>query len=669
MSLAPPPARGRGRGRILTGLAVTTIVVTLGGVAWWWLAGEDPPGPETAAAAVAEALTTGDLTSGPFGPETEQVASRHAEVLDGLDGLDGLERSVELTALEHDDETDPDRAAGRYQVAWTLPGDRDWSYEVDAELRRADPDEVEATDGGEVVGTVDGWHAVWTEALAHPELPAGGRLSLERTTPPRADVVATDGTPLVTDREVVDVGIQPSRVDDLDRTVTAVRDLLDLQLEDLPDRVEQADPDLFVPVVTLRAEDFAEVEDELVPVPGTVFRRGTQPLAPTANFARATLGRAGPVTAEMLEEHPDRYEAGDVAGLSGLQRVHDEQLAGRPGLEVRAVGPDDGGPGPTVVFDAEPEPGEPVTVTLDEAVQRAAEAALADTTDLPSALVALRISDGHVLAIANGPGNGGADLALTGRYPPGSTFKIVTTAALLEAGLGPDDTVPCPAEATVDGRAFTNAEDAALGDVPLRTAFAESCNTAFVSQAGDLDDRALRDAAADFGFGAEPRVRMPAFGGQVPVTEPGTDRVAAAIGQGRVLASPFALADLIASAVRGAALPPSLVLDEPEGAAPEATDLPTTVAEVLPELLRTVVTDGSGGAVADVPGGPVRGKTGTAEYGDVVPPRTHAWFVGAQDDVAFAVLVAETEDALGGSTAAPLAADFLTALADTAESR
>jgi cell division protein FtsI/penicillin-binding protein 2 len=55
----------------------------------------------------------------------------------------------------------------------------------------------------------------------------------------------------------------------------------------------------------------------------------------------------------------------------------------------------------------------------------------------------------------------------------------------------------------------------------------------------------------------------------------------------------------------------------------------------------------------------VHGKTGTAEYGTEQPPRTHAWFAGYQDDLAFAVLVAETEDSFGGRVAAPIAADFL----------
>ena len=71
--------------------------------------------------------------------------------------------------------------------------------------------------------------------------------------------------------------------------------------------------------------------------------------------------------------------------------------------------------------------------------------------------------------------------------------------------------------------------------------------------------------------------------------------------------------------------------------------------------------DGTGNAVAGVAGGPVSGKTGTAEFGDAVPPQAHAWFVGFQGDLAFAVFVEAGE--FGGATAAPIAGDFLNRLA------
>jgi cell division protein FtsI/penicillin-binding protein 2 len=79
--------------------------------------------------------------------------------------------------------------------------------------------------------------------------------------------------------------------------------------------------------------------------------------------------------------------------------------------------------------------------------------------------------------------------------------------------------------------------------------------------------------------------------------------------------------------------------------------------------MREVVTSGTGTAALAVPGAPVYGKTGTAEYGGDVPPRTHAWFIGWQGRIAFAVLVADTEDAMGGDAAAPIAARFLSSLA------
>jgi len=81
----------------------------------------------------------------------------------------------------------------------------------------------------------------------------------------------------------------------------------------------------------------------------------------------------------------------------------------------------------------------------------------------------------------------------------------------------------------------------------------------------------------------------------------------------------------------------------------------------LRSLMREVVTSGTGIAVRSAPGGPVSAKTGTAEYGTAVPPRTHAWFIGFQGDVAFAVLV--EDGGTGGSVAAPLAGSFLSHLA------
>jgi cell division protein FtsI/penicillin-binding protein 2 len=279
----------------------------------------------------------------------------------------------------------------------------------------------------------------------------------------------------------------------------------------------------------------------------------------------------------------------------------------------------------------------------------------------PSALVALRPSDGHVLAVSVAPDPGGYDLALQGRYPPGSTFKVVSALALLAGGLGAGDLVDCPATATVDGRVFRNAEHEVLGRIPFHAAFAHSCNTAFVGLAPRLAFAGLRATAGLLGVGRPWRLGVPAFAGSVPQAGTPVELAAAVFGQADVLVSPIALASLAGAVAHGSWVAPRLVLDtgRPSAAGPP---LPAGPLATLRALMREVVVSGTGTALGGVPGAPVAGKTGTAEYGTDTPPRTHAWFIGYQGDLAFAVLVSQTGHGFGGTVAAPIAARFLRSL-------
>jgi Cell division protein FtsI/penicillin-binding protein 2 len=274
--------------------------------------------------------------------------------------------------------------------------------------------------------------------------------------------------------------------------------------------------------------------------------------------------------------------------------------------------------------------------------------------------VAVRVSDGSVLAVANGPDDAAGNLGFEARVPPGSTFKVVTTLALLERGISPSQTVPCPKYATVEGRRFSNDHDFALGDVPFRTAFARSCNTTFVTLSPKLGDDGLADAGGQVGLGADWTLGVDAHTGSVPETGEPVDRAAAAFGQGKVTVSPVAMAAVAAAVAKGRWQQPTLILDPEVRPAKPGPRLDPGHVDTLRSLMRTVVTDGTATALADAPGGPVHGKTGTAEYGTADPPRSHAWFVGWQGDIAFAVFV---ED--GGSssdTAVPVADRFLTRL-------
>jgi cell division protein FtsI/penicillin-binding protein 2 len=536
---------------------------------------------------------------------------------------------------------------GRLHVRWALPGGSVLAYDTTAKV-------VPASDGR-------GRQVQWSPAVIHPGMQAGDTLVDETVTPDRADILGAGGSALVTEQPVVHVGVEPSRVQNLPQLVGQLAMLLQIDPASLTTRVKASSPNAFVDVITLRQADYDRLKAQLQPLPGTVFQTGQLPLAPTHDFARALLGTVGPVTADLIKKNPGRYHVGQQVGLTGLQAQYDRQLAGTEGKKVvihRA-------PGSTAsdvtLLSSAAHPGQPLRTTIDPAIQTAADNALAGQAK-PSALVAIRVSTGEVLAVSNGPDGGAYDLALTGQAPPGSTFKIVTTLALLEGGLTPDTPVECAPTITVNGRTFHNAEHESFGLIPFHTDFAQSCNTAFVSLAPRLAPDSLHNAASSLGIGVPFNLGISAYAGSVPVTTDPVDRAASAFGQGQVLTSPLAITTATASVARGVRVAPRLVVGGTTAATGgAATALPAGPIDTLRQLMREVVTSGTGTALAGVPGAPVYGKTGTAEYGSGPNPPSHAWFTGWQGDIAFGVFVQGGE--FGGDTAAPIAARFLTALA------
>jgi cell division protein FtsI/penicillin-binding protein 2 len=429
-------------------------------------------------------------------------------------------------------------------------------------------------------------------------------------------------------------------------------------------------PNQAVPVVTLPEADYQAIRDRIYPVPGLRFQKGVGREYNGPASTRMLLGSVGPVTADDLKELGAPYQTGDVTGHgNGLEAAFERQLAGTPSGEVRLAGED--GEAVKVLHEFAGSDGQAVETTLDPRVQEAAEAAL-DPVAKPAAVVAVRPSTGELVAVVNTPVSG-YNRALLGRYPPGSTFKVVTAGALLAGGLRPTDPVDCPKEAKVGGRTFGNFEDEVLGRITFASAFAHSCNTAFVQQAAKrLDGDELVGAAAQFGFGIDPSPGIPAVTSRVPAPSDRADLAAEAFGQGRVTASPLQMALVAATVAEGRWRQPKLVSGEAAAAgsgsgesgsggsapaeAPEPLD--AEVAATLRTLMRQVVTEGTA-APAGLPG-KVGGKTGTAEFGTGDPLPTHAWFIGFRGDLAFAVVV--EDGGVGGRVAAPVAARFLRGL-------
>jgi cell division protein FtsI/penicillin-binding protein 2 len=624
--------------RDLIGIVLGLALV--GGLAyggWLWLgdtlepAEEQEPGDDAIATARAyadawEASDHAGMATLLRGEPPEDLATRDLQLREGL----------EASALRVD-LGEADRSAdGRAVVPITIRVD---SALVD--------DEVVWDAQLLVLRERGSWGIEWSLSSIHPELRPTWTFGSEEQAVDREPILAVDGTPLAGPGTQVVFGFQPRLVTDADAMVSAFERAIpgsesaaerELNRSDLND-------DWFYPVVAVTPAQADRARPTLRGQPGLIEReQSTDRSLLDAGFARHVVGIVAEATAEQLEELGDLYEPGDRIGQFGLEQVFESQLVGTDRV---LLGIREGAEGPlrVVLGEGQEQPSAPVETTLDVAVQRAVENAL-DGVDGPAAIVVVDTSDGAIRGSASRPLDG-FNRAFSGRYPPGSTFKIVTAEALLAAGATPEDEVSCPAETIVGGLAVRNAGGRSEGDTTLGASFAASCNTTFAAEGAALGGDALTEAAERFGFGSEPLVPLSAFGGSFPAPADAAEVAAASFGQARVEASPLHLASIAAAAVTGTWSQPYLLVDEGPG---DQRSLATGARDPLRAMLLDAVETGTG-TEARVDGQEVRGKTGTAQATGGIE---HAWFVGTWGDLAFAVLV--EEGGAGSEVAAPIAA-------------
>ena len=401
---------------------------------------------------------------------------------------------------------------------------------------------------------------------------------------------------------------------------------------------------------------------------------------------------------KYLRQYPSGPTYAHVTGFvslvygtpQGVERSQDRVLSGEDErLFVRRL---------SDYFTGRPPSGGSVLLTVDPAAQDAAVKGLAGKR---GAVVALDPKTGAVLALASAPTFDPAQLsshdsaamrayydkltkdpghpllnrAIGATYPPGSTFKVITTAAALQSGgLHADSQVPAPRELTLPQTTSTlknfGGESCGGTTISLADALRISCNTAFGSLGLQLG-AAVRERAQAFGFdsGGLDLPTSVAMSRYPERTNP-PQSAQSAIGQYDVRATPLQMALVAAGIANGGKIMKPQLVKEVQG-----PDL-TTLTAPQPELWRTattgdvaaqvgammegVVTSGTGTS-AQIPGVRVAGKTGTAQHAAGAAP--HAWFIGyaPADDpkVAVAVLVEDGgslgSDATGGAVAAPIA--------------
>jgi cell division protein FtsI/penicillin-binding protein 2 len=571
-----------------------------------------PPKPDATAQAFLAALSTGDTAAA--GAVTDQPDAARAVLTMARDAL--KPESVQATVTQV--QTSGDTATASFDATWSLPNARRWAYSGQFPLTR----------------TSGGWQVRWSSADLHPQLAANQTLAVRSAAAPTAAVLDRNGAPVLTPGAVIAVTIDPVKAGDLGSVAASLAAALGRFDPAITQASIQAgvakSPAAPYVVVTLREPDYQSVKAAIYDLPGVSFPAQAALLAPDRTLAPT-----------LLRQVRDRVQA---------------DLTGKAGWKLVTVGP--GGNDVTVLTEGAPQPAPAVTVTLDTRVLAAAQAAV-NAVPQQAMVVALQASTGEVLAVAqNPPADTQGAVALTGLYPPGSTFKIVTATAALQAGIATVSTaVDCPGTTVVGQRRIPNYNEFSLGTVPLSTAFARSCNTSFAQLAAQLAPPALTDAARELSLGAD--YVLDGAGtvtGRVP---PAADQVTRAVdgfGQGDVLASPFGMALVAASVSKGSAASPVLIRG---GAATTVTGQPAPppqpVLDGVRSMMREVVTAGTATGVSNL--GAVFGKTGEAQFGDGT--RSHSWFVGYRGDLAFATLIVD-----GGSStnAVNLTKQFLAAL-------
>ena len=540
----------------------------------------------TAVHTFADALSKGDASA------AAAVTTDPAQASDTLGKLfDSLGRNAhfEVSTVDRKD----NEATLRLAATWKFgkDGHNQWTY----------------TSTGSASQDGDQWKILWNPSTVAPGL-ATGPLSYSTLTPdPAGRVLDRTGAELLTQQVVTLVNVSP------EADVNAVAALLNpidtgITAESLQTQLDAANGQP-VTAITLRGEDLAPIEEALSATPNVT-------LAPQTRLLTSDKALASPT----------------LSGLSDLWQRATDDATGWAVSATTATGSER-------VGGQDPKPVADIASTLDIGMVRASREALA-ALPTPAAMVVIQPSTGDVLAVGQNPAaDAEGPIALTGLYPPGSTFKTVTVSAALQAGqVTPDSVVACPGSENIEGRQIPNDDNFDLGQVPLHTAFARSCNTTMGRLAVNLPPDGLTKAATQLGLGIDYTAPgMTTVTGKVPVADTAALRVEEGIGQGQVTASPFGMALVAAALARGSVPTPAIVAGQPGKPDHTPDPLPAGIADQVKSMMRETITDGTATALQDIPG--LLGKTGTAEYIDNT--HAHGWFVGIDGELALAVFVSD----------------------------
>lgn len=587
------------RGARITGTGLTGAVLLL--TSGCGMFPSPPPPPQETSSAFLRAFAAGDnaraaqQTDNPPAAKAMLDATRKGMHPQSVDARPGAVK------------TKGDSANAPFNADWEFGGNRRWTYSGTLPLHQVKDRNGDAK-----------WRVRWSPSVINPQLTAKQTLQRSDQKAQPAPVLDRNGKPLMQPENLVTVQLDAQAAGDLQHTASSLSGALsridpDISQKSIVDGARKAGPGQPYQVVNLRDADFQQVKGQIHGLPGVSFGQDSKLVASDKDFASQVL--------------------------PGARKIADQQRESGSGWQVNAVNPD-GSPGRTFVGDP-PKPAAPLSTTLNTQVQQAAENALRPVPQ-PAMIVAMQPSTGDILGVGqNQAANAMGPIALTGQYPPGSTFKMITASAGLGAGMiHADQPVPCPPVANFDGIPLPNDKNEDLGTVPETIAFAQSCNTTHGQLAANLPSDALTKQAKQMGVGADYNIPgVTTITGKVPPGKGAAQKANDGIGQGQVLASRFGMTLASATAAHGSTPTPNLIRGQNTTTDAPPQQLPKPVQDQLHTMMRAVVTEGTARSLGDT--GETYGKTGTAQFGPN-GSHTHGWFAGYRGDMAFAVLVTDS---------------------------
>jgi hypothetical protein len=549
-----------------------------------------PDGPAPAGERFFAALSTGDTAAA---AELSDDPSDAREALNGAwAGLQATHLDTQILSSKYTE----DIGTISFRYTWHLPKNRTWTYDGKLKMARYEGH----------------WQVRWNSTDLHPRLGEHQTFALRADPPRRAAVNEVGGTDVLAPGYLYHYTLDASRAGAyLITTARAVVDALhpfDDTLND-PQRLAEQASGLGKPLdlITLRTDDNNNVAPAIGSLPGVVITPQAELLPTDYHFAPALVNQ--------------------------VKKAVIDELDGQAGWRVVSVNQNN--VDLAVLHEVEPLPAASLSISLDRAVQNAAQHAV-DNQSRQAMIVVIKPSTGEILAVAqNAAADAGGPLATTGLYPPGSTFKMVTAGAALERDMAsPNTLLGCPGQLDIGNRTIPNYGGFDLGVVPMSRAFASSCNTTFAELASRMPPRGLAQAANRYGIGLDYQVDgISTVTGSVPPTVDMAERTEDGFGQGKVLTSPFGMALVAATVAAGKTPVPKLIEGRPTTITGDTTPISDKMLEGLRPMMRLVVTNGTGKEIAGC--GTVFAKTGEAEF----PGGSHSWFAGYRGDLAFASLI------------------------------